>query len=144
MRLTLGPFAILLCAALLQAQTGPCSEKAINDGKLPVSDDAFSYMPPYGKPVTGKPALKEANTKSFSDRTNIKSDWAGDHKIVISGSGDMAYEQGTMHMSSDSKSQPKTGHEEFNAVMLIIYKAKGDVCQQVAMTMQPLEEGAKK
>ena len=41
----------------------------------------------------------------------------------------MAHEQGTMYMSSDSKSQPKTGPEEFNAVMLIIYKAKGDVCQ---------------
>jgi hypothetical protein len=28
-------------------------------------DDAFSYMPPYGKPVVGKPAIKSANTKNF-------------------------------------------------------------------------------
>lgn len=52
----------------------------------------------------------------------------------------MAYEYGTLHMSSDSKSKPTTGHEEFEAVMLIVYKAKGAVCEQVAETMQPLDE----
>jgi hypothetical protein len=54
----------------------------------------------------------------------------------------MAYEYGTLHMSSDSKSKPSAGHEDFEAVMLIVYKAKGAVCQQVALTMQPLEEKA--
>ena len=100
-------------------------------------------MPPYGKPAVGKPAINDANEKSFSDRTNIKSNWIGEHRIVSSPSGDMAYEYGTLHMSSDSKSKPATGHEEFEAVMLIIYKAKGAVCQQVALTMQPLEEEKK-
>jgi hypothetical protein len=55
----------------------------------------------------------------------------------------MAYEHGTLHMSSDSKSKPgAAGHEEFDAVMLIVYKAKGSLCQQVALTMQPLEQEA--
>jgi hypothetical protein len=36
----------------------------------------------------------------------------------------MAYEYGTLHMPSDSKSNQATGHEEFEAVMLIVYKAK--------------------
>ena len=52
----------------------------------------------------------------------------------------MAYEYGTVHMSSDSKSNQAAGHEDFEAVMLMVYKAKGAVCQQVALTMQPLEE----
>jgi hypothetical protein len=43
-------------------------------------------------------------------------------------------------MSSDSKSNPASGHEEFEAVTLIVYKARGAVCQQVALTMQPLEQ----
>lgn len=140
MRYTLVSLLILLSSALTQAQTGPCTESVIKQGKLPSSEDAFVYMPPYGKPVVGKPAIKEASAHSFSDRSNIKSDWVGQHRIVSSNSGDMAYEYGTLHMSSDSKSQPTTGHKEFEAVMLIVYKAKGTVCQQVAETMEPLEE----
>jgi len=97
-------------------------------------------MPPYGKPVVGKPAIKEANEKSFSDRTNVKNDWENDHRVVSSPSGDMAYEYGTLRVSLDSKSNPASGHEEFKAVMLIVYRARGAVCQQVALTMQPLEE----
>jgi hypothetical protein len=63
------------------AQTGPCEESAIKPGNLLVADDAFSYMPPYGKPVTGKPAIEEANMNSFSDRTNIKFNWVGEHRM---------------------------------------------------------------
>lgn len=37
-----------------------------------------------------KPVIKEAHEKSFSDRTNIKSAWVGEHSIVSSTSGDMA------------------------------------------------------
>jgi hypothetical protein len=140
MRYTLVSLLIVLCAVLMQAQRGPCTEIAVKQGNLPSAEDAFVYMPPYGKPVVGKPAIKEANQKSFSDRTNVKSDWVGEHRIVSSPSGDMAYEYGTLHMSSDSKSNPTAGHEEFEAVMLIVYKAKGAVCQQVAETMQPLGE----
>ena len=140
MRYILVLLVVVLSAVLTQAQAGPCTESAIKQGNLPTAEDAFSYMPPYGKPVVGKPAIKEANTKSFSDRTNIKSDWVGEHRIVSSPSGDMAYEYGTLHMSSDSKSNPAAGHEDFEAVMLIVYRAKGGVCQQAAETMQPLEE----
>jgi hypothetical protein len=140
MRYTLVPLLILLSAALTQAQTGPCTESAIKQGSLPSAKDAFVYMPPYGKPVVGKPAIKEANEKSFSDRTNIKSDWVDEHRIVSSPSGDMAYEYGTLHMSSESKSNQAAGHEDFEAVMLIVYKVKDGVCQKVALTMQPLEE----
>jgi ketosteroid isomerase-like protein len=139
MRYTLVPLLIVLAAVLTQAQTGPCTESAIKQGNLPSAEDAFSYMPPYGKPVVGKPAIKEANEKSFSDRTNIKNDWESDHRVVSSPSGDMAYEYGMLHVSSDSKSNP-AGHEDFKAVMLMVYKAKGAVCQQVAQTMQPVEE----
>jgi ketosteroid isomerase-like protein len=135
-------FTVVLSATLMQAQTGPCTESAVKKSDLPSADDAFAYMPPYGKPVIGKPAIKEADTKSFSDRTNIKRNWVGEHRIVSSLSGDMAYEYGTLHISSDSKGKPGAGHEEFEAVMLIVYKAKGAVCQQVALTMQPLEEKA--
>ena len=56
----------------------------------------------------------------------------------------MAYEYGTMHLAYDDTGKEDPGHHEFEAVMLMVYKAKGGACQQVAMTMQPLEEEAKK
>jgi ketosteroid isomerase-like protein len=126
MRLTLVALFVLLSAGLARAQSGACTEAAVKQGHLPTASDAFSYMPPYGKPVTGKTATDAANAKSFSDRSNVKFSWAADHKISATPSGDMAYEHGTMHVSYDSKAD---GHQEFDSVMLIVYKANGGVCQ---------------
>jgi ketosteroid isomerase-like protein len=139
MRLTLALLFILLCAVPTQAQTGPCTESAIKQGRLPAADDVFSYMPPYGKPVVGKAAIQAANAKSFSDRTNITRTWVGDHRIVSTPSGDMAYEYGTLRMGYDEGGK----HNEFEAVILSVYKANGGACQIVASTMQPLEEQPK-
>jgi hypothetical protein len=141
MRYCVVSMLVLLSAVVTQALSGPCTEGAIKQGNLPSAEDAFAYMPPYGKPMIGKPAIKEANTKSFSERTSIKSDWVGEHRVVSTASDDMAYEYGTPHMSSDRKRNPASGHEESEAVMLIVYQAKGAVCQQVALTMQP-EDGS--
>jgi len=115
---------------------GPCTEAAVKEGKVQLADDAFSYMPPFGKPVTGKVAIQGTAEKKFAGRTNIKHSWESDHKIVASASGDMAYEHGTMDMSYDEEGKPHT----FKAVILNVYKAKGAVCESVAGTMQPLEE----
>ncbi len=141
MRFSLVLLFSLVCTALTQAQTGPCTESAVKQGHLPVADDAFSYMPPYGKPITGKAAMQDANTKSFSDRTNVKFNWADDHRIVASPSGDMAYEHGTVHVTYDTKGDGQ--HHEFSAVILKVFNAKGPVCQQVALTMHPLEDSSK-
>lgn len=134
-------FLIILFAVYADAQSGPCTESAVKAGNLRPASDAFVYMPPYGKPVVGQSNIRAADTKSFSNTTNIKRSWGADHRIVASPSGDMAYEQGTMQMSYDSKAE---GHQEFKAVMLIVYKATGAECQQAALTMQPLEEDAKR
>jgi ketosteroid isomerase-like protein len=141
MRVSLILLVTAIFAAAAQAQTGPCTETAIKEGRLPVADNAFSFMPPFGKPVTGKAAIHNAAAEKFADRINRKYTWADDHKIVISPSGDMAYEHGTMHVSYDTKSDGQ--HHEFSAVMLTVYKANGDACQQVAGTMHPLEDTVK-
>jgi hypothetical protein len=137
MRYGLALLVVFLSAVLSQAQTGPCTESAIKGGKIPIAEDAFEYMPPYGKPVIGKAAMQAANTKSFSDRTNVKSSWVGEHRIVSAPSGEMAYEYGTLDVTYDTKGDAK--HHEFKAVMLNVYKAKNGVCESVAGTMQPLE-----
>jgi len=115
---------------------GACTEAAVKEGRLPMAEDAFSYMPPYGKPITGKAAIQDTAGKKFAGRTNIKHTWESDRKIVASASGDMAYEHGTMEVSYEEDGKPHT----FKAVMLNVYKVKGTACERVAGTMQPLEE----
>jgi ketosteroid isomerase-like protein len=115
---------------------GACTEAAVKEGKLPMAEDAFSYMPPYGKPITGSAAIQDTAGKKFAGRTSIKRTWESDRKIVASASGDMAFEHGTMDVSYDEDGKPHT----FKAVMLNVYKAKGAACERVAGTMQPLEE----
>jgi uncharacterized protein DUF4440 len=126
----------MLASTMIVSAQGPCTEAAVKEGKVQLADDAFSYMPPFGKPVRGKTAIHDTAEKKFAGRTNIKHSWEADHRIVASASGDMAYEHGTMDMSYDEGGKPHT----FKAVMLNVYKAKGGVCESVAGTMQPLEE----
>jgi hypothetical protein len=52
-----------------------------------MADDTFSYMPPYGKPVTGKSAIHDTAQSKFSDRTNVTNSWVGERRIVVSPSG---------------------------------------------------------
>lgn len=131
---------LLLFAVPAQAQSGPCTESAINQGKIAEAADMFSYMPLYGRPVIGKPAVQKANADNFSARTNVTRSWAGDHRIVSSPTGDMAYEYGTQRMSyiEDGK------RTEFEAAMLMVYRAKGAACELAALTMHPLEESTGK
>jgi hypothetical protein len=126
----------VLASSVFVCSQGPCTETAVKEGKLQMAEDAFSYMPPFGKPVTGKAAIQDTAEKKFAGRTNIKHSWESDRRVVASASGDMAYEHGTMDMSYDEGGKPHT----FKAVMLNVYKAKGGICERVAGTMQPLEE----
>jgi len=127
---------LLLASTPLVCAQGACTEAAVKEGKVQLAKDAFSYMPPFGKPVTGKAEIQSTAEKKFAGRTNIKHSWESDHKIVASPSGDMAYEHGTMVMSYDEEGKPHT----FKSVILNVYKANGNVCESVAGTMQPLEE----
>jgi hypothetical protein len=131
---------LLLAAVPLHAQSGPCTENAIKQGTTSPAADMFSYMPPYGRPVVGRGAVQKANAESFSARTNITRRWGADHRIVSTASGDMAYEYGTQKLGYDEAGK----HAEFEAAMLIVYRAKGSVCETAALTMHPLEDTPQK
>jgi len=132
---------LLAFAAVCIAQTGPCTEDAVRKGSLPTADNSFAWMPAYNKPTQTKAASQQANQESFGDRINSKFEWADDHRVVAAPSGDMAYEHGTMHVSYDMKGDGS--HHSFDAVMLMVYQADGQVCRQVALTMNPLEDTVK-
>ncbi len=117
-------------------QGSGCTERVVSDRvPPPTADDAFTYMPAYGKPMIGRPATADANRKSFSGRTNVTRAWQSDHRVVATPSGDMAYERGTMHMGYDEGGK----RTEFDAVMLMVYKAKNGSCEMAALTMYPLD-----
>jgi hypothetical protein len=126
----------VVVAGVVVCAQGPCTGAVIKDGKVQLAKDAFSYMPPFGKPVTGNTAIHDTAEKKFAGRTNVQHSWESDHKIVASASGDMAYEHGTMVMSYDEGGKSHS----FKSVILNVYKANGGVCESVAGTMQPLEE----
>ena len=125
-----------LSSSIVVWAQGPCTVEAVKEGRLPMAADAFSYMPPFGKPVSGKTAIEGTAQKKFGARTNIKRSWEADHRIVASASGDMAYEHGTVDLSYDEDGKSHS----FKAVILHVYKANGNVCESVAGTMQPLEQ----
>src|SRR5215831_1104517 len=84
----------------------------------------------------GVPPTADANRKNFSGRTNVTRAWQSDHRVVATPSGDMAYERGTMHVGYDEGGK----RTEFDAVMLMVYKAKNGACEMAALTMYPLED----
>lgn len=135
------PLLWLALATVASAQTGPCTQSAVLKGELPTAANSFSYMPVYNQPAETKTSADQANDENFGDRINRKFEWADDHHVAASPSGEMAYEHGTMHVSYDTKSDGK--HHSFDAVMLMVYQANGSVCEQVAMTMYPLEDTVK-
>ena len=108
----------MLASTIVVSAQGPCTTAAVKEGKLPMADDAFSYMPPFGKPVSGKPAMQDTAEKNFAGRTNSKHSWESDRRIVASTASDLAYEDGTMDMSYDEEGKPHT----LKAVMLNLYK----------------------
>ena len=88
MRYVLAWIVALASAGLVFAQEknairytqGPCTEAAVRQSNLRVADDAFSYMPPSGKPVSGKAALQDTAEKEFAERTNIKHWWESEQR----------------------------------------------------------------
>ena len=140
MRYTSVAVLVLCLAGFACAQGGPCTADVIDHGKIQLADDAFMYMTPFGKPVIGKGSIHDTAGQKFGKRTNVKRSWENDHRIVVSPAGDMGYEAGTMAMSYDEHQKTVS----FKAVVLTVYKAKNGACDQVAGTMEPLQEADRK
>lgn len=125
-----------LASSLFVLSQGPCTEAAVKKGNLPMAEDAFSHVPSFAKPVTGRAAFEDEAEAKLAGRTNIEHSWESDRLIVASVKGDMAYERGIMDVRYDEEGKPHSS----KVVVLAVYKAKGPVCERVAETMQPLKE----
>jgi hypothetical protein len=55
----------IFVSAMFACAQSPCTEAAIKQGRLPMADNSFSCMPPFGKPLSGKSAIQETAGKKF-------------------------------------------------------------------------------
>ena len=128
------------------AQGPACSEAKIRDailkGSYSLSDDAFFWSGAYDKPLIGKTENEEGYNK-LQVETPRKYQSKAEHpqRIVVSKSGDMAYEYGTGELSFD---ELKTGkHIAFQNAYLRVWKAVGGNCLVAATMVRPIDSTVK-
>jgi hypothetical protein len=92
MRFTLAFLSTLVFASLAQAQTGPCTESTIKQGncRLPMTPSRTCLRTE--NPLPASPQYRMPIRKASQTARNIKFIGSGEHRIVASTFGDMAYE----------------------------------------------------
>lgn len=135
-------FALLLAPATAMAQAPVCSEQkiqlAVQKPHLQYSDDSFFWSGAFDKPLIGKAQQDAARQKAEKDEPR-KNELSGDHpqRIVVTNSGDMAYEYGTGKLSYD---EVKTGkHVAFQTAYLRVWKSANGECRVAAFLVMPIE-----
>ena len=142
-------FLLLLTLAAPMAATAQapaCSEQTIRDAvqhhTYKPSDDEFFWSGHYEKPLIGKEEHEKAAKKSDAEAPRKKQVFT-EHpqRIVVSRSGDMAYEYGSNQLSFDD---PKTGkHFSADGAYLRVWKSADGACKVAATMVRPIESAIK-
>lgn len=134
---------IILAVPVVAMAQGPvCSEQAIRDAvknhTYKPSDDEFFWSGHYEKPLIGKEQHERAAKRSQGEAPRKNQVFTEQpERIVVSGSGDMAYEYGTNQLSFDD---PKTGkHVSADGAYLRVWKSVDDACKVAASMIRPIE-----
>jgi ketosteroid isomerase-like protein len=140
MRLLSALAFVVVCVSQVMAQNGACSEASIktalskHDDPSVMADDTYFFSGALDRPVVGKAALSNAS-KPLAERRkseNYRPDQP--ERIVVSPSGDMAYEYGTERIAFDEKATGK--HVDFTAAYLRVWKAEGGKCLVAAQMFE--------
>jgi hypothetical protein len=130
----------------VQAEGSACSEQAIRDAvqnrMIKYTDDNFFWSGAYDKPMIGKAEQQEGRKKVETEEPR-KNEVNADHpqRVVVSKSGDMAYEYGGGEMSFDEQ---KTGkHVSFQVGYLRVWKSIDGQCKVAATMVKPIESTIK-
>jgi hypothetical protein len=138
---------LLLAAPIaVEAQGSACSERTIRDAvqnkMIKYTDDNFFWSGAYDKPMIGKVEQEEGRKKAEAEEPR-KNEFSADHpqRVVVSKSGDMAYEYGGGEMSFDEQ---KTGkHVSFQVGYLRVWKSVDGQCKVAATMFKPIESTVK-
>jgi hypothetical protein len=137
----------LLAAPIAVMAQGPaCSEKTIRDAvqnrTIKYTDDNFFWSGAFNKPLIGN-AEQAQGTKKLDAEEPRKNEVAVERpqRIVVSKSGDMAYEYGGGELSYDEQ---KTGkHTSFQIGYLRVWKSVDGQCKVAATMVKPVESTIK-
>ncbi len=140
-------FFLLLAAPIAAfAQGSACSEQAIRDAvqnkTIKYTDDNFFWSGAYDRPMIGQAQQAEGRKKAEAEEPR-KNEANADHvqRVVVSKSGDLAYEYGNGEMSYDEQ---KTGkHVSFQLGYLRVWKSVDGKCKVAATMVKPIESTIK-
>lgn len=124
------------------AQKGPCTEEFIKarvgqENPWPKTDDYYLFNPLLDKPIVGteeREKFNKANEPAMTKRKNVRTTPFKTERVVVSPSGDMAYEYGTGEISYDDGDTGK--HVETTLARLSVWKADGESCRAAATMLQ--------
>ena len=135
---------VLLLAApiAVKAQGSACSEQAIRDAvqnkTIKYTEDNFFWSGAYDKPMIGR-AEQEVGRKKAEAEEPRKNQVDADRpqRVVVSKSGDMAYEYGGGETNFEEQ---KTGkHVSFQVGYLRVWKWVDGQCKVAATMVKPVE-----
>jgi ketosteroid isomerase-like protein len=140
--LMIRPFALLcalLCLLAASAVSQDCSESkirtSVENRTDKGADDEFFWSGAFDRPLVGKAALEQGMSAVGAKRKNW-SQTSNAERIVVSKSGDMAYEYGTSSVSFDD---PDGKHVAFQAGYLRVWKSVEGQCRIAAMMARPYD-----
>jgi hypothetical protein len=125
-------------------QGSACAERTIRDTiqnrAFEYSDDTFFWSGRFDKPLIGKSVALESSRKADQARKNTV---VVDHPqlIVVSSSGDVAYEYGTGDISFDARESGE--HVAFQTGYVRVWKSVGGKCGVAAHMIRPIESAEK-
>jgi ketosteroid isomerase-like protein len=119
---------------------GVCREKDIKASEVnkdpnAIAESIYFFSWALEKPVVGKEQFYEAFAQTMGNLKNHKH--APEHmdRLVVAGSGDMAYEYGSTQVSFDERGSRT--HIAFSAAYLRVWRAIGGECKIVAEMYKP-------
>src|SRR5271155_3541242 len=130
----------------VMAQGSACSVQTIRDAvqnkMIKYTEDNFFWSGAYDKPMIGKAERAEGAKKVEAEEPRKNEVYTDrPQRVVVSKSGDMAYEYGGGEMSFDEQ---KTGkHVFFQVAYLRVWKSVGDQCRVAATMVRPIESTIK-
>jgi hypothetical protein len=137
---------LLAAPVAVVAQGSACSEQTIRDAvrnrTITYTDDDFFWTGAFDKPLIGKAEHAES-TRRLEAEEPRKNEVDADRpqRIVVSKSGDMAYEYGGGELSYDEQ---KTGkHTSFQIGYLRVWESVDGRCKVAATMVRPIESSIK-
>lgn len=134
------PWLVLLFAVAtpVLGQNGPCTETNIRNSLekhgVKQTEDFYFFSGAYDEPVIGSTGMQSADQHPLPRKNSSRSPHVIS-KIVVSPSGDMAYEYGTVHLSYDDTELNM--HSDFKIAYLRVWRAVGDKCELAAESDTP-------